>query len=155
MQWTSLYRIRLDATIHLSDPACYDVLRRHIRDHQYYLGQELNRAVSTEEAAASWYDRVFQPVVEALARQGTLEYFPKRTPADLYLLVMNHLSYLKDQGVEIDVAGAVEDYSLRFGTAKTTVLVGALHWARRLLSGALLPSWGADRSGVNAEPSAH
>jgi Domain of unknown function (DUF4032) len=133
LEASGLERSRPGLAITLSDPADYETLWRHIRDHQYYQGRELLREVALPEAAASWYDRVYQPVIRALERQGTLDHFPNQTPADLYLLVMNHLSYLQAQGVTIDITGAAEDYAARFDTAQTTLLAGALFHARRLL----------------------
>jgi len=137
LEWSSLDHTRPGLAVALSDPAGYETLRRHIHDHQYYLGQELMREVAIQEAAASWCDRVYQPVIHALERQGTLEHFPNQTPADLYMLVMQHLSYLLAQGVAIDVTGAAEDYAAQFDTPRMTLLAGALCHARRLVSRAL------------------
>lgn len=138
VQWSQLNLSRPGAPLHLTDPDDYAVMRRHIDDHRYYLGQERRREVPPEEAAASWYDRVFVPVVEALTKERALPLFAKQTVADLYLLVMAHLSSLKDQGVEIDARQAAEEYAARFGKARTWVLVHALHHARRLLRKALV-----------------
>lgn len=137
LRWCGLDRTRPGADLHLSDPKGYETLRRHVQDHQYYMGQELNREVSVQEGAASWYDRVYLPVTEALARQQAPDRFPNQTLTDLYLLVMNHLSYLREQGAEIDIAAAAEDYAARFGHEKMALLAGALHHARRLLNRAL------------------
>jgi hypothetical protein len=137
LEWSGLNRTRPGLTVVLSDPAGYETLRRHIHDHQYYLGQERKREIALDEAAGSWCDRVYHPVIQALERQQTLDYFPNQTPADLYLLVMQHLSYLLKQGIVIDVTGAAEDYAAQFGTTRMTLLAGALCHARRLLNRAL------------------
>jgi hypothetical protein len=145
LRWSGLGRSRPEATIKLSDPQDYERLRRHLQDHQYYLGQERGQAVSTHEAAISWYDRVFLSVMEALERQQAPALFPKHTPDDLYLLVMDHLSYLRDQGIAIDVDGAAQDYAERFGKPRSVPLLGVLHSARRLLDRVLgVPAPAAD-----------
>lgn len=137
LRWSELDHSSRGTWLELSDAAGWATLRRHIEDHRYYLGQERGRAVSTEEAATSWFDHVYQPVVEALRDQGDIERFPGRTPTDLYLLVMNHLSSLREQGIQIDVRAAVDDYTAHFGHEKTWALMHTLHRARRLLLDAL------------------
>ena len=137
LEWSGLNSMRPGLAVVLSDPTEYETLRRHIHDHQYYLGQERLREIAIDEAVASWCDRVYQPVIQALERQGTRDHFSTQTPADLYVLVMKHLSYLQTQGVAIDITGAAEDYAAQFDTTRMTLLAGALFHARRLLSRAL------------------
>jgi len=153
LEWSGLALTRRDAVIVLSDVGNYEHLRRHITDHQYYLGQEAGHAISTEDAAASWFDRVYVSVVRALERQQAPQLFPGQTPADLYLLVMGHLSSLRDQGVEIDVPGAAADYAERFGKTRLPVLLGVLHSARRLMARATAP--GMLRRQVIVAPAPH
>jgi hypothetical protein len=75
----------------------YERLLDHVTTHKYYLGIERNRPVECEEAAVSWRENVFRPMVEAIRKSGILAEFPKRTEADLYLFTMDHLHYLRQQ----------------------------------------------------------
>jgi len=80
----------------LTEPGRYRILMEHIDVHRYYLGLEQRRDVPLEEAARSWHDSVYQPVVEAIRESGVLREFPTRTEADLYLWVAWHRERLKE-----------------------------------------------------------
>lgn len=140
LQWSGLGKTRPECMLGLTDSADYERLRLHVADHQYYLGQEAGHAISRDDAAASWYDCVYLSVIDALERQQATGLFPGKTLTDLYLLVMEHLSSLRDQGVEIDVPGVAVDYAERFGKNRLSIFLGALHTARRLIERALVPA---------------
>jgi hypothetical protein len=93
---THLNETQPDADIELTEPGRYEILLEHIEVHRYYLGLHLQRDVTLEEAAASWYDTVYLPVVEAIRATGILKEFPHRTEADLYLWVAYHRERLRD-----------------------------------------------------------
>jgi hypothetical protein len=69
-------------------------LLEHIAVHRYFMGLEARREVSEAEALLHWYRTLYQPVVEVIEASGILSAFPARTPADLYLWVMDHRHYL-------------------------------------------------------------
>lgn len=118
LERTRLDRIRPGADIEFTIAGNYEALWEHISVHRYYLGQERREEVPLEEAVASWYDRVYLPIVQAIREQEVLADFPRRTEADLYLWIMDHLYYLRERyGQEIDVeeaaAGFAEQFSQR------------------------------------------
>lgn len=89
----------LDATgldVVLTEPGRFRILMEHIDVHRYYLGLEQRRDVALDEAARSWHESVYQPVVEAIRESGVLREFPTRTEADLYLWVAYHRERLKE-----------------------------------------------------------
>ncbi|HEY1014301.1 MAG TPA: hypothetical protein VGE07_16430 [Herpetosiphonaceae bacterium] len=133
LKWSQLGRLRPSIRLPLSEGRDYGRLRQHLLDHQFYLGNNLQREVPFEEAAASWHDCVYEPVARAIAEQHALDLFPKCTAADLYLLVTDHLHYRKGQGVEIDATTATRDYARTFGRERASLLTGVLHRARRLM----------------------
>jgi hypothetical protein len=94
---TGLNETRPANGILLTQPDRYDTLLDHIEVHRYYLGQELQRDVSLYEAAGSWFDLVYSPVVGAIRQTGSLREFPKRSEADLYLWVAYHREKLKER----------------------------------------------------------
>jgi len=115
---TRLDRLRPDLEIRFTELGKYKVLLEHIAVHRYFLGIEQGREVTEEEAAVSWHDRVYRPLVDAFRRTGALAHFPGRTEADLYVWVSEHLYYLRElYGPEVDLEGAVEDFVRRFGGA--------------------------------------
>src|SRR5438270_7955857 len=109
---TQLLDVRPDAQILLTLPGQYERLLEHISVHRWFLGIELEREITYQEAVASWYDRVFMPIVEGIREAAMLREFPKRTEADLYLWLIEHLWYLREAG-ELD-ENAPLDESARF-----------------------------------------
>lgn len=113
---THLDRLRPDQEILFSELGKYKILLEHIAVHRYFLGIEQQREVPYEEAVASWYDRVYRPLVDTFRRTGALAHFPGRTEADLYVWVSEHLYYLREMyGPDVDLEQAVRDYTHRFG----------------------------------------
>lgn len=90
----------------------YDRLIEHLAVHRYFLGLELQREVSTEEAIRHWYETLYRPVVGVVRASGILEDFTDRTETDLYLWVMDHLHYLRSDPDRktTDPAQAAEDF---------------------------------------------
>jgi hypothetical protein len=64
--------------------------------HRYYLGLQWDREPDMAEAAASWYDNVYLPVVQGIEESGVLDEFPQRTEADLYIWVAYHRERLRE-----------------------------------------------------------
>lgn len=102
-----------EASIEVTEPGRYGQLSEHIAVHRYYLGLERQADVPLEEAARSWYDNVYLPVVEAVRQSGVLQEFPQRTEADLYLWVAYHRERLKEAEGDLppaqDVAADLAD----------------------------------------------
>lgn len=94
---SGILAIRPDAQIELSLPGTYDKLLEHISVHRWYLGERWQREVSYAEAAAGWYDEVYLPLVNIIHETGILKEFPGRTPSDLYLWIIEHLWYLREE----------------------------------------------------------
>jgi hypothetical protein len=119
----------------LTAPGRYRILLDHIEVHRYYLGLQWEREPTLEEAAASWFDTVYLPVVEAIRASGIMRQFPQRTEADLYLWVAYHRERLKQRyGVmppdrEV-AAGLAEQFSgrpiTRFVKAVTRAITAAV-----------------------------
>lgn len=114
---TRLDATRPDAAVELTEPGRYGILREHIEVHRYYLGLEQQREVDLPHAAASWYDGVYLPVIDAIRETGVLREFPRRTEADLYLWVAYHRERLRESGCAPDnrevAAALAEQFSDR------------------------------------------
>ncbi|MBP8252621.1 MAG: DUF4032 domain-containing protein [Herpetosiphon sp.] len=138
LEWSQLGRLRPSVRIPLSDDKDYARLRLHILDHQYFLGKNLGRDVSFEEASQSWFDTVYETIARAAIEQGAGEMFPKTTLGDVYLLITDYLHYKRGQGVEIDPVQATREYTKQFGKERASFLTGILHRARRILRFSLI-----------------
>jgi hypothetical protein len=76
---------RPDAVIRFSRPAGYLELIENVQIHGYHLMLEAGRALTKEEIAVDWYDRVYLPSVEAVRAEGLHELHPGHTDADFFL----------------------------------------------------------------------
>ncbi|MEZ0397219.1 MAG: universal stress protein [Anaerolineales bacterium] len=98
----------------LTAPGQYARLKEHIDVHRYFMGLDLRRDVSDEEALLDWYETVYRPIVEAIRAHGLLRWFPGRTETDLYLWVSDHRYELQEQlGWPVTPAAAVADLAAR------------------------------------------
>jgi hypothetical protein len=94
LERTSLDSLRPDADISLTIPDGFERMLEHIAVHRYFMGLDLKRDISEQEAIADWYDHVYMPVVNVIRETGILKEFPQKTEGDLYLWVLDHQHYL-------------------------------------------------------------
>jgi hypothetical protein len=85
-----------DCDIDLTLPGQFGRLLEHINVHRWYLGEQRGGEVPFEEAASSWFERVYQPLVHIIREGNILREFPGRTEADLYLWIIEHRQYLME-----------------------------------------------------------
>lgn len=107
---TRLDQTRPNAQIELTLPGKYEKLLEHISVHRWYLGEKSGREIPFHEAAASWYDNVYEPLVKIIRAHNVMAHFPNRTEADLYLWILDHRSRLEEElGWDIATETAVYD----------------------------------------------
>jgi hypothetical protein len=131
---TRLLALRPHAQVRLTLCGQYEKLLEHISVHRWFLGIELQREVGYEDAVASWYDRVYLPIVEGIREAAMLREFPRRTEADLYLWLIEHLWYLREAGALDEDAGvnaAARSYADDFSPRPTRRLARALRGLKR------------------------
>lgn len=111
LERTGLDRIRPKASIKLTVPDGFDRMLEHIAVHRYFMGLDLKRSISDEEAVAHWYDTVYLPIVRIIRRRSILKEFPGKTEADLYLWVLDRQRYLNAEGQDLmPPAKAAKDF---------------------------------------------
>ena len=87
----------------------YEKLLDHIRVHRYYMGNDLKREVTYEEAVLDWYQTVYCPVIDVIREQGLLRDFPERTETDLYIWMLEYRAELESElGWKIEADTAAE-----------------------------------------------
>ena len=94
---TKLNDLRPHHNIRLTNPGRYKYLLRHIAVHKYYREIECQCEISWEDAVASWYDKVYFPLVEEIRARDILKHFPDRTEADLYAWLVYHRQSLEEE----------------------------------------------------------
>jgi nucleotide-binding universal stress UspA family protein len=123
LEETALDELRPGADFTVTAPGQYRVLREQIEQHRQWLRRHKGRDVAASEAAASWYDSVYRPVVEAIRRRGILRHFPDRTETDLYVWVVRHQAELAEElGWEVATDLAAENIVYRYSGEPGKVL---------------------------------
>ena len=92
-------RIRPQANLEASNAEFYDRLLEHIDVHRWYLGEKRQMEVPYEEAVASWYDQVYQPIVELIREQDLRKLFAGATETDLYLWIVEYQGLVNMAGL--------------------------------------------------------
>ena len=135
LERTRLHLLRPNQDIRFSISGGYARLLEHITVHRYFMGLERQRDVSEEEAITDWYDNLYLPVVKAIRKARILAGFPSRTEADLYLWIMDHWHFIKEQGGrDVSPEQAAADYVKRHAPKP---LLGGVGQTARRLAGAL------------------
>ena len=94
LERTALDHIRPDADIKITIPDGFERMLEHIAVHRYFMGLDLKRDISEEEAVAHWYDTVYLPIVDIIRNSKILKDFKDKTESDLYLWTLDHQHYL-------------------------------------------------------------
>src|SRR5512141_508662 len=97
LERTHLDDLRPEARVRLTIPDGFDRMLQHIAVHRYFMGLDLKRDVSEEEAVLHWYDTVYMPIIKVIRQSKILKEFPGKTEGDLYLWVLDHQSYLAEE----------------------------------------------------------
>ncbi len=139
---TGLRRHRPDADLELTNSAYYDRLHEHIQAHGWYLGEEWGAPVPFAEAALSWYDSVYRPLVASLAEVGLPAAFPDQTRTDLYLWVSEY-QWLRREAwqANVDRALAARKLTEIYGQLPVDKLVRRLDRGRWLENMILNHEW--------------
>jgi hypothetical protein len=110
--------------IHFTETGRWIELLRHIQGHKYFMNQNVDEEIPFLEAATSWYENLYLPIVDIIFRDNILSRFPGRSFGDLYMWIIKHWDGLKRKyGNDFSLSDAVSDYALRYGKG----------WKRRLL----------------------
>ncbi|MGO9308191.1 MAG: transcriptional regulator [Spirochaetia bacterium] len=127
METTGLDRSRPGCAIELTEVGRYDDLLGHIREHKWYINLRQSAEIPFEDAAVSWYDTVYAPIVQIVREARLLASFPRCTEADLYVYVGRHWSELgKRYGPLFTLEEAAEDFSIT--SRKKRLAHGARRW---------------------------
>jgi hypothetical protein len=96
LERTRLDQLRPKSKVRLTITGGFDRMAEHIAVHRYFMGLDLKRDISDEEAVKHWYDTVYLPIVKVIRQSRILRYFPDRTESDLYIWVLDHQRYLTE-----------------------------------------------------------
>ena len=92
-------------------PGSYPEMVNHILVHKYYINQNIDHEISFEEAAKSWYDNVYFPIVREIRREHLLASFPGQSEGDMYMWIVRKWDEYKHQDKNITAEEAVRRIS--------------------------------------------
>ncbi len=113
---TELDKLRTHVQIEFSATGRYDEIIRHINGHKYYMNLSKEEEIPFQEGMLSWYDNIFEPIVELIRSEKILASFPGRTASDLYVWIVRHWDDLKRKyGNAYPLKDAAVDFKSRYG----------------------------------------
>jgi hypothetical protein len=98
LERTRLDVLRPESRVRLTITDGFDRMMEHIAVHRYFMGIDLKRDISEDEAITHWYDTVYLPIVKEIRKSKILKEFPGKTEGDLYLWVLDRQRYLSEDG---------------------------------------------------------
>ncbi len=96
LEHTRLDVLRPKSRVRLTIVGGFDRMAEHIAVHRYFMGLDLKRNITEEEAVTHWYDTVYLPIVKVIRQSKILKEFPGKTEGDLYLWILDHQRYLAE-----------------------------------------------------------
>jgi hypothetical protein len=101
-----------------SEPGRYVEMLRHIQGHKYFLNQGRETEIDFLQAASSWYNNLYKPIIRIIEQENIIARFPGRTMSDLYMWIIKHWDGLKNKyGNNFSLKMAALDYSEKYGTS--------------------------------------
>ena len=88
-------------------PGSYPEMVNHILVHKYYINQKIDHEISFEEAAKSWYENVYSPIVNEIRAEHLLAAFPGQSEGDMYMWLVRRWDEYKRENKNISAAEAV------------------------------------------------
>lgn len=129
---SKLGKVEPEVDFRCSIPGQYDRLLQHISVHRWFMGENLHRPVSEEEACASWYQKVYSPVIKMIRQHNIMKDFPQRTETDLYLWIIEHRWYMtEDRHRKVSLESAAKHYARRFSDRPFRRLRLFWHWLKK------------------------
>src|SRR5690554_3769592 len=81
--------------LNFTSPGMFPEIVNHILVHKYYINETRKEEIPFDEAAISWYEQVYLPIVELIKDENILRSYPGRSYGDLYLWIVRHWDDLK------------------------------------------------------------
>lgn len=92
-----------------SSPGSYPEMVNHILVHKYYANEKLDRIMSFQDGAESWYQNVYLKIVSEIEKEHLLLEFPGQTEADLYMWLVRRWDEMKRVNALATESDAVRD----------------------------------------------
>jgi hypothetical protein len=95
-----------------------DALQNQIEGHKYFLDKALNINVTFDQAAFSWMENVYKPMISEMHNLLTLVSFSNKEVNTLFFELCDHKLLLSiNLGREVEAPFAVQDYCIKYGNS--------------------------------------
>ena len=112
---TRIRKNRPEANLQLTMLGGCPILMEHIQAHKHHLEKEKGNSVTISEAAGSWLDNVYTPLVDIIRNSSIMKRFPRRTETDFYIWIIQNRRRLIETLLNSDEArNMVEDYVRKY-----------------------------------------
>lgn len=102
--------------LNFTAPGRFHEILRHIQGHKYFLNEDIENEITFIDAGNSWFNNLYEPIVNIVREEHILTRFPGRTESDLYMWIIKHWDELKNQNREnFSLQDAAESFSLQYG----------------------------------------
>ncbi|MBQ0039037.1 MAG: transcriptional regulator [Treponema sp.] len=102
--------------LNFSIPGQYDIIYNHILCHKYYINSTMTEEIPMDEAVLSWFQNVYLPVINVIARRKIIKHFKGKCMGDLYLYLVQYWDELKQKiGGEFPLEEAAKDFTNQYG----------------------------------------
>ena len=119
LEQTGLERIIPVEMIEFTSPGRWHEVLNHIEGHKYFINLNSEKEIPFEDAARSWYNTLYTPIIEIIREENLITRFPKRTEADLYIWIIKHWHSLKEKyGPEYPLDQAASEYAATHGRGR-------------------------------------
>lgn len=95
--------------------ADYQALSDQIEVHKYLINQSIPWVISWDDAAFSWTENVFHPIMLVINRWEVRLAFPDKTESELYFDISNHWYYLLEKNPQISAFYAAVEFAATYG----------------------------------------
>lgn len=97
------------------DEADYPLVADQIAVHKYLINQQIPWIISWDDAAFSWLENVFYPIMQVADLWEVRSAFPHTSRAQRYFAISNHWYYLLEKDPHISAEYAAVEYAAKYG----------------------------------------
>lgn len=113
------YNTRLNylmtSTDSIFDEKDFTTLSDQIEVHKYLINQVIPWTITWYDAAFSWLENVFHPIMQVLMRWDVRSAFAHTKIDDLFFAVSDHWYYLLEKNPDVTAQFAALDYAATYG----------------------------------------
>lgn len=93
----------------------YQALSDQIEVHKYLINQNIPWTITWDDAAFSWVENVFRPIMQVINRWEVRSAFSELSTSELYFDISNHWYYMLEHDSDVSAQLAAIDYAATYG----------------------------------------